>query len=555
MFVKSTIVAHVLVALSLLFQIVHSLPLNPRAVTVSSSGVVTVATSIGPAKGIKVGNGQVARFVVKYGTAARWANPVKAITWQNRDNDPSKMPLACPQPWISSNSYSEDCLYAVLYIPMSALNNMQSVPIYTWLHGGSLLFGSANDPEIDGSKLALSMNSIVAVVQYRLGALGWLPPSSAPGNDGNLGVKDVITALNFLRGSLPFLGGNINKIVVGGQSSGGHLVRALLAAPSASGLFAGGTIHSDPMTYGFLKKTVYQAVQNDFYSNHFGSCNNDFNCLLSQPLDTVVNTMTDYMNNQEGLLVDASVGIGEPLRPNLDGTLLTSSLTTTYPSGNKKPLLITTSKNDAGSSVFLIVPTSGGLPALYFPSYADGLFGTARGATISTSNFYPPGDPSLILDYAPDGDEGRQALERAITDNVFRCSSWDFSRRWTAQGGKVWVGEWDLGATHPANANNNYCTQPGRVCHQDEIYLIFGTTPNPTSDQSVLTSNYQARLKLFLNNPAAGPGGSPAQQVSGNDVRAVQMGGSQSGQQVPVGACDVAFWGASVPFDWQIFNE
>jgi hypothetical protein len=39
------------------------------------------------------------------------------------------------------------------------------------LHGGSFIVGSATGPGLDGSKLAIATNSIVAVVQYRLGAV------------------------------------------------------------------------------------------------------------------------------------------------------------------------------------------------------------------------------------------------------------------------------------------------------------------------------------------------------------------------------------------------
>ena len=34
--------------------------------------------------------------------------------------------------------------------------------------------GSATDPGLDGSKLAIATNSIVAVTQYRLGAVSYL---------------------------------------------------------------------------------------------------------------------------------------------------------------------------------------------------------------------------------------------------------------------------------------------------------------------------------------------------------------------------------------------
>jgi len=40
------------------------------------------------------------------------------------------------------------------------------------IHGGSFTSGSASDPTINGANLAAATQSIVAVVQYRLGAVG-----------------------------------------------------------------------------------------------------------------------------------------------------------------------------------------------------------------------------------------------------------------------------------------------------------------------------------------------------------------------------------------------
>ena len=33
-------------------------------------------------------------------------------------------------------------------------------------------------------------------------------------------------------------------------------------------------------------------------------------------------------------------------------------------------------------------------------------------------------------------------------------------------GGKVWLAEWNIGATYPSNAMADYCTRDGHVCHE-----------------------------------------------------------------------------------------
>lgn len=68
----------------------------------------------------------------------------------------------------------------------------------------------------------------MVVVQYRLGVLGYLPPSTAPlARDPNLGVGDVVLALRWLRNSARDFGGDGGKVVIGGQSSGAHMIRGM----------------------------------------------------------------------------------------------------------------------------------------------------------------------------------------------------------------------------------------------------------------------------------------------------------------------------------------
>ncbi len=82
------------------------------------------------------------------------------------------------------------------------------------------------------------------MIQYRLGAFGFLSP---PSGQANIAVGDVMTALKFLHNVLPSFNGNPNKITIAGQSSGATMVRALLATPSASSLFYNAILQSDPM--------------------------------------------------------------------------------------------------------------------------------------------------------------------------------------------------------------------------------------------------------------------------------------------------------------------
>jgi carboxylesterase type B len=107
-------------------------------------------------------------------------------------------------------------------------------------------FGSTSNPGLDGSYFAQATNSIVIVIQYRLGVLGYLPPTAFDSNK-NLGVQDVITALKYVNRVAASFGGDKNRVTVAGQSSGGNMVRNLLAAPSAANYFSRAILQSDPI--------------------------------------------------------------------------------------------------------------------------------------------------------------------------------------------------------------------------------------------------------------------------------------------------------------------
>jgi carboxylesterase type B len=67
----------------------------------------------------------------------------------------------------------EDCLYMNIFVPLRANSLPTNMPILTWIHGGSFIVGSASEPGLNGSALAVATQSIVAVPQYRLGAVSF----------------------------------------------------------------------------------------------------------------------------------------------------------------------------------------------------------------------------------------------------------------------------------------------------------------------------------------------------------------------------------------------
>lgn len=85
-----------------------------------------------------------------------------------------------------------------------------------------------------------------------------------------------------------------------------------------------------------------------------------------------------------------------------------------------------------------------------------------------------------------------------------------------------------------------------------EGFLQFGTVPSPSPAQSALTKEMQARYKAFLQSGNPNTAGYATWTPSTtSNVHALQLGGAG---EAPAGACDPSFWGAAVPYDYQIFS-
>jgi len=133
---------------------------------------------------------------------------------------------------------SEDCLHLNVWTP--SLEG--SYPIVFWVHGGAFVMGDGN---IDGASLA-EQGAVVVSVNYRIGTLGYLYLEDiAPGIvDTNLALRDLRLALDWVHANAASFGGDVNSIVLAGESSGAMTVGAMLAMPSCRGKFAGAWLMS-----------------------------------------------------------------------------------------------------------------------------------------------------------------------------------------------------------------------------------------------------------------------------------------------------------------------
>lgn len=133
---------------------------------------------------------------------------------------------------------SEDCLHLNVWTPGLDAGRR---PVMVFIHGGAFLMGSGSTRLYDGSRLSARGDLVVVTLNYRLGALGSLDLRGLiPNADeapANLGLRDQIAALVWVRENIAELGGDPESVTVFGESAGAMSIGALLGTPAARGLF------------------------------------------------------------------------------------------------------------------------------------------------------------------------------------------------------------------------------------------------------------------------------------------------------------------------------
>jgi para-nitrobenzyl esterase len=113
-------------------------------------------------------------------------------------------------------------------------------PVMFWIHGGGFVIGSNYAAIQDGSAFARSGVVLVAI-NYRMGVEGFLP---IPGVPTNLGLRDMLFALQWVRENAASFGGDPDNVTVFGESAGAMAIADLIASPLARGLFRRAIIES-----------------------------------------------------------------------------------------------------------------------------------------------------------------------------------------------------------------------------------------------------------------------------------------------------------------------
>jgi len=224
---------------------------------VGSTELITSAS----ATSVTVSGGSIAGYIddgvyiykgIPYAKAERFMPPQDPDSWEGIRSCRAYGPVS-PQGartgwWNDESAFSsdwndgfpgEDCLRVNVWT--SGIKDGGQRPVMVWLHGGGFSAGSGQEwPSYDGRSLARNHDVVVVTLNHRLNVLGFLDLSAFGGKyaaSGNVGMMDIVKALQWVRDNIATFGGNPDNVTIFGQSGGGGKVSTLMATPSAHGLF------------------------------------------------------------------------------------------------------------------------------------------------------------------------------------------------------------------------------------------------------------------------------------------------------------------------------
>jgi para-nitrobenzyl esterase len=197
-------------------------------------------------------SGGVCRFLaVPYAAppvgSGRFANPQPVAKWPGERDatrpGPSAPQVIKPLPFLDVISVvgdggerGDDYLTLNVWAPDAATAR----PVMVFIHGGGFVVGNKDAPIHDGSGFARS-GVVCVAINYRMGIEGFLP---IPGAPTNLGLRDMIAALEWVRDHIEAFGGDPRNVTVFGESAGAMAIADLITSPLATGLFQRAIVQS-----------------------------------------------------------------------------------------------------------------------------------------------------------------------------------------------------------------------------------------------------------------------------------------------------------------------
>lgn len=382
----------------------------------------------------------------------------------------------------------EDCLNLNVWTPAPGRTGGR-LPVMVWIHGGAFRNGAGSLPLYDGTRLAAE-GTVCVTLNYRLGPEGFL---LLPDGTANLGLLDVIAALEWVRENIAGFGGDPDRVTLFGESAGAMSAVTLMAMPRAQGLFhrviaqSGAGHHTHPADVARRLTGRLAAL---------AGTDGTVEALANTPPERLITANTalaqELAGDPDRRTWGEAAGGAVTLLPVVDGTTLPArpadALTAGAASG--VDLLVGTNADEAR---FFLVPmgrdrriTEDSLRA------ALSAYGAAPDTAVAEYRAARPG--------ATPGD----LLAAAITDHAYRIPALRLAEARARYGADTHVYEF----AWPSPALD------GRLgaCHTLEIAFVFGTLGSPLTGPdapAALSGAMRAAWTAFAREGRPGTAGGP----------------------------------------------
>ncbi len=359
---------------------------------------------------------------IPYAKAERFMPPQDPDAWEGVLECTEFGPVAKQiVPWYPDSVQDEKKLFSV-NVWTQGINDGKKRPVMLWLHGGGFHVGSSNDPMTYGKALAKKGDIVMVSVNHRLNILGFLDLSTCGekyAQSANVGMLDIVKALEWISKNIESFGGNPSDVTICGESGGGGKVGTLMCMPSAKGLF---------------HKAIIQS-------------------------GTLLNTMTKETSQALGLAVLENLG----LPPEDVGQLDTVSYMQLVKAGNDAIFKISGPRNPGSPTMFGFAPSADGVVLLQQP-FSPGFAGISKdiplmiGSTLNELMKTYYSEKEMTLEQAKDslakeyGDKTNQYVELFAkaypdytpqdllsVDKVFRPFTIRTADAWAAESAPIYV--------------------------------------------------------------------------------------------------------------------
>ncbi|KAF8771442.1 acetylcholinesterase-1-like [Argiope bruennichi] len=398
--------------------------------------------------------------------------PVKPWSGTYKAN---KQPHACmqyteqPFPWYDNmTGKSEDCLYLNIYTPLRA-TKFSKFPVFFWIFGGGLTLGSNRLDVYDGTTLAKKEDLIVVTINYRLGLFGFFTSNSSDA-PGNVGLYDMVMALQWVNDNIQYFGGDKKRITIAGESAGSISVSILCVSPLTKGLFSRAILESGSVTFYKYNGLGYNLNLGEKVAEAVGCATKDFT-LYDHPEKVV-----QCLRSKNATYLTKTLWSFNPLStsslfPQYGDSLLPNNALDDLRNGNfnNVPILAGDVKNEGS---FLL--TSAFPDVFGFFGEKDPKINKTYGRTLIAGAFANFTNPQKYIDYylnsVPDTDyyQIRKQVYEAYGDTIVECHTVYFAESYAKRQNKVYYYDF----THRPS-NTPWAPWMG-VAHFEEVQFVFG---------------------------------------------------------------------------------